>query len=133
MKRRGVVRLQPRGEQLVPRLLETATQAAGLARGAQLGHLLVQRLVEPRQFLEGGCCSQVKLIPKDREAGLKRVKQYFAGRFKAVADKYRKKLIEQYGQEKGKNVQYAEAFEVCEYGSQPSQRQLKQLFPFYGN
>jgi len=84
------------------------------------------------QFLEGGCCSQVKVIPKDREAGLKRVKQYFSGRFKAVADKYREKLVELYGKQRGQAVQHAEAFEVCEYGSQPSKQQLKQLFPFYG-
>jgi hypothetical protein len=28
---------------------------------------------------------------------------------------------------------YAEAFELCEYGSQPSDEELKRLFPFFGD
>jgi hypothetical protein len=40
-------------------------------------------------------------------------------------------LIELYGPKKGKKVRYAEAFEVCEYGSQPSSDELKKLFPFF--
>jgi N-acetylglucosamine malate deacetylase 1 len=28
-------------------------------------------------------------------------------------------------------VQFAEAFEICEYGRQPSPDELKQLFPFF--
>jgi hypothetical protein len=35
-----------------------------------------------------------------------------------------------YGEEAGKKVKYAQAFEICEYGSRPSQEQLKKLFPF---
>ena len=38
--------------------------------------------------------------------------------------------IELYGEEKGKQVQYAEAFEVCEYGRQPSPEEIRRLFPF---
>jgi hypothetical protein len=40
-------------------------------------------------------------------------------------------LIELYGQENGKKVRCAEAFELCEYGRQPSADELKQLFPFF--
>jgi len=28
-------------------------------------------------------------------------------------------------------VQYAEAFEICEYGRQPDKAELKKLFPFF--
>ena len=28
-------------------------------------------------------------------------------------------------------IQYVEAFEVCEYGSQPNKTELKRLFPFF--
>jgi N-acetylglucosamine malate deacetylase 1 len=28
-------------------------------------------------------------------------------------------------------VKHAEAFEVCEYGSQPDRAELKRLFPFF--
>ena len=39
-----------------------------------------------------------------------------------TANRFRPKLIEWLGPEKGKAVKTAEAFEVCEYGSQPSPR-----------
>jgi LmbE family N-acetylglucosaminyl deacetylase len=48
-----------------------------------------------------------------------------------VANKYRAKLIEWLGEDKGKAVKAAEAFEVCEYGSRPSKEQLRKLFPFF--
>ena len=41
------------------------------------------------------------------------------------------RLIELYGEERGKQVRYAEAFEICEYGSRPTAEQLRRLFPFF--
>ena len=35
-----------------------------------------------------------------------------------------------YGEEAGKAVKYAEAFEICEYGRQPTPEEIRQLFPF---
>jgi hypothetical protein len=52
-----------------------------------------------------------------------------AGRDKGVADRYRSKLIEIYGPDKAKEIKYAEAFELCEYGRRPSREELKRLFP----
>jgi LmbE family N-acetylglucosaminyl deacetylase len=49
----------------------------------------------------------------------------------AVADKYRNRLIELYGPEKGRSIKYAEAFELCQYGSQPTPEELKKLFPTF--
>lgn len=40
----------------------------------------------------------------------------------------RESLISWYG-EKGKKVQHAEGFEVCEYGKQPGEKELLRLFP----
>jgi len=37
-------------------------------------------------------------------------------------------LIKWYG-EKGKEVQHAEGFEICEYGKQPSEKEIRRLFP----
>lgn len=34
-----------------------------------------------------------------------------------------------YGESKASQVKYAEAFEICEYGSQPSKEEIKRLFP----
>jgi LmbE family N-acetylglucosaminyl deacetylase len=47
-----------------------------------------------------------------------------------TADKYRNKLIELYGKEKGSKIRYAEAFENSEYGSSLSEMNSKILFPF---
>jgi len=68
--------------------------------------------------------------PGDRERPaylLELVKQRTA----AVADKYRDRLIAMYGEQRGKAVKYAEAFELCEYGRQPSAEELKKLFPTF--
>ena len=47
------------------------------------------------------------------------------------ADRFRDTLIRWYGEEKGKAVKYAEAFQICEYGRRPSPDQLRKLFPFF--
>jgi hypothetical protein len=36
-----------------------------------------------------------------------------------------------YGAEKGAAVKSAEAFEICEYGRQPTPEEIKVLFPFF--
>jgi LmbE family N-acetylglucosaminyl deacetylase len=48
-----------------------------------------------------------------------------------TAAKFRDDLVKWYGPEKGKAFKYAEAFELCEYGSQPSDQELRKLFPFF--
>ena len=86
------------------------------------------------QFVEGGVSGHEGLIPKnekERAAARRRVRERFRRRFESTADKYRAKLIEAYGEKKGKKVRYAEAFEVCEYGRRPSDAGLKKLFPFF--
>jgi N-acetylglucosamine malate deacetylase 1 len=47
----------------------------------------------------------------------------------AVAEQYRERLIALYGAERGKKIQYAEAFELNQYGRQASLDELKQMFP----
>jgi len=47
----------------------------------------------------------------------------------AIADQYRDRLVSLYGAERGKKVQYAEAFQLGQYGRQPSLDDLKRLFP----
>jgi len=53
-----------------------------------------------------------------------------APRMQQVADLYRDQLIATYGQERGTQVQYAEAFEACEYGTPLTAENRNQLFPF---
>ena len=47
----------------------------------------------------------------------------------AVADQYRDRLVALYGAERGKKIQYAEAFELNQYGRQAPLDELKQMFP----
>lgn len=70
-------------------------------------------------------------VPKDEAGRRKFLADGFGARNAAVADRYRDKLKALYGDAKGSAVKYAEAFELCEYGSQADQAQLKKLFPFF--
>ncbi len=69
-------------------------------------------------------------IPKDRAGRRAWLEKVHGARYAAIANQYRDALIKRYGPEKGKAVKYAEAFEICEYGRQPSEQELKNLFPF---
>ena len=51
--------------------------------------------------------------------------------WRSTADRFRGKLIELYGEERGSKVEFAEAFEISEYGSMPTSEELKRLFPFF--
>ena len=42
-------------------------------------------------------------------------------------------LAKWYGPEKGNAVRYAEAFEICEYGTRPDEAMIRKLFPFLPN
>jgi len=82
-----------------------------------------------------GDFERIEPIPTDavgRAARKAANTQRFGRRAESVANQYRDKLNELYGSEKGKQVRYAEAFELCEYGRRPSAVELKRLFPFYG-
>lgn len=40
-----------------------------------------------------------------------------------------KSLVKWYGATRAAKVQYAEAFEICEYGTQPTEADIRNLFP----
>ena len=50
--------------------------------------------------------------------------------FSDVANRHRERLIELYGSDRGARVQYAEAFETCEYGAPLTTEARQRLFPF---
>ena len=86
------------------------------------------------QFYEGGANGSQELMSTDPAKQKERwavVRKRFVDRQKGVADKYRASLEEWYGKERGSKVQYAEAFEICEYGRRPDKAELKVLFPFF--
>ena len=85
------------------------------------------------QIHEGGADGHAGLYPADEPGRQRRrdeVRKNLAGRYAAQANNYRDALVKFYGSDKGKAVHYAQAFEVCEYGRQPSQEEMKRLFPF---
>ena len=88
----------------------------------------------PSQFYEGGANGGPELVPAD-EAGKTRrkneVREGFRKRFAGTAERFREKLRELYGTQKGNAVQYAEAFEISEYGRRPNSEEIKRLFPFF--
>lgn len=67
----------------------------------------------------------------ERAARKKQLAEGMKRRYSSIADRFRPKLIELYGEAKGSKVKYAEAFELCEYGRRPSEKELMQLFPFF--
>ncbi len=86
------------------------------------------------QFVEGGCNGGPHRMPKndaEMKAAVQRVRESFRRRFADTANRFRGRLIELYGEERGKQVRCAEAFEICEYGRQPSKEELRRLFPFF--
>ena len=68
-------------------------------------------------------------VPKEENARKAYLLDLVKQRNTGVANKYRDLLVKLYGEEKGKKIQFAEAFELCQYGSQPSVEELKRLFP----
>jgi len=42
----------------------------------------------------------------------------------------RSALVRWYGAEEADKIRFAEAFEICEYGRQPSSEEILALFPF---
>jgi LmbE family N-acetylglucosaminyl deacetylase len=86
------------------------------------------------QFYEGGANGSAELLPSDpqkQEDRRRRVREGHAERNRALARAYRAKLADWYGKERADKVQFAEAFEVCEYGRQPNRAELARLFPFF--
>ena len=70
-------------------------------------------------------------VPKDPAAAKEWIADAFRTRMKGLAQPYRDELTKWYGAEKADTVQYAEAFEVCEYGRRPTEQELRALFPFF--
>jgi LmbE family N-acetylglucosaminyl deacetylase len=84
------------------------------------------------QFYEGGANGGPQNVPTDPAAIAKRreqVRANFRNRFASPAKQFRAKLVELYGPERGNKFQYAEAFEISEYGGRPNPQRIRELFP----
>jgi LmbE family N-acetylglucosaminyl deacetylase len=88
------------------------------------------------QAYEGGASGSAEFVAKDvppandesaRRAWLKR---RWGARQGGEADRHREALSKWYGAQQASKVRYAEVFEICEYGRQPSAAEIRLLFPF---
>jgi LmbE family N-acetylglucosaminyl deacetylase len=89
-------------------------------------------LVMESQIHEGGANGYEGLFPQTepgRQQRRDQVRKELAGRYAGYANTYREALIRNYGEERGRQVKYAQAFEICEYGRRVNADDLKSIFP----
>lgn len=84
------------------------------------------------QFFEwlpynAGVAHQVPAGERERRALLE---GHICGLLRQRADRFRETLVKQYGHDHGRRVEFAEAFEGCEYGSPLDAAARTRLFPF---
>ncbi len=65
-------------------------------------------------------------VPEGREARMEMLKAQYQPR---ITPQIREALIRWYGQVAGSKIKYAEAFEICEFGSYPDEEDILRLFP----
>ncbi|MFB6230714.1 MAG: PIG-L deacetylase family protein [Salinibacter sp.] len=68
-------------------------------------------------------------VPEGEEARRAWLKKQWTA---PVPDDARENLAEWYGEEQAQEVQYAESFQIAEYGRQPSDAEIRRLFPMLG-
>jgi N-acetylglucosamine malate deacetylase 1 len=67
-------------------------------------------------------------VPQEPAAAKEWMKEQWRQRFSRLAPLYREALRAQHGAA-GDEINYVEAFELCEYGRQPSPEELQAMFP----
>lgn len=90
-------------------------------------HEIASQVYESRSPVPG-------VPPASDEAGRRSwLKKRWSVRQSAEANKCRDLLVKLYGEDAGRAVQFAETFEISEYGRQASSEELRKLFPFFGS
>ena len=88
------------------------------------------------QTFEGGALGSAEKMaeaPPESQPELRRkwLRDRWINRQSSEARRFRNALIKWYGEERANKIEYAEAFEVCEYGRQPNDKEIRLLFPFF--
>ncbi|MCA9168552.1 MAG: PIG-L family deacetylase [Planctomycetales bacterium] len=86
------------------------------------------------QTFEGGAngsAEYVANVPPESKPELRRqwLHERWVQRQSSEAKNHRGALVRWYGEERANQIEYAEAFEICEYGRQPTDEEIRQLFP----
>ena len=71
-------------------------------------------------------------VPQDDQGRAAFILDTMKKRNEAVANQYRERLVALYGEERGRKVKYAEAFQLNQYGRQATVDELKAMFPTFG-
>jgi N-acetylglucosamine malate deacetylase 1 len=79
----------------------------------------------------GGSAAHVASLPPDPAGRRAWLKTRWGNRQGGLANRYRADLVRWYGEQRGQAVQFAEVFEICEYGRRPDAQELRKLFPFF--
>jgi LmbE family N-acetylglucosaminyl deacetylase len=100
--------------------------------GQELDTLVHMLHCHVSQFYEwlpynGGYAEQV---PADDAARRQWMKEMTQRRLRPLADRYRDRVVQTYGVERGHQIEYIEAFEVSEYGAPLDDAARARLFPF---
>jgi LmbE family N-acetylglucosaminyl deacetylase len=87
------------------------------------------------QTFEGGAlgnAEKMALAPPASKPALRRqwLRERWDRRQSSEAKNHRAALNRWYGEAKAAKINYAEAFEICEYGNQPTPAEIRKLFPF---
>jgi len=87
------------------------------------------------QTFEGGALGNAERAasaPPASQPDLRRawLRERWDRRQSAEAEQHRAALEKWYGQDVAADIKYAEVFEICEYGHQPSDEEVRRLFPF---
>ena len=90
-------------------------------------HCHVSQMYEWLPF-NSGVLDQVPLDRAERRKWL----EHRLDAFRNVAKKNRDLLIRLYGKVRGEKIQFAEAFETCEYGGKLTEINRPVLYPFFG-
>jgi LmbE family N-acetylglucosaminyl deacetylase len=88
------------------------------------------------QTFEGGALGSAEKTaeaPPASKPELRRqwLRQRWDRRLSSEAKNHRAALIRWYGEDTTAKIKYAEAFEICEYGHQPTPAEIRELFPFF--
>jgi LmbE family N-acetylglucosaminyl deacetylase len=68
-------------------------------------------------------------VPKDKNERIQWLAKQRAG---IITPEMKASLEKWYGKDKSVQAKYVEAFEICEYGTQPNDEEIKRLFPMLG-
>lgn len=70
--------------------------------------------------------NKLEEVPKGAEERRNYMSENWSG---SITPDERAALNKWYGENKGETIKYAESFEIAEYGSQPTEEEIKRLFP----